>query len=201
MENLNKDYYFNDQNIIQKTRSRKRQIILINTGCPIEEYLVKITNRYNKKYTKIPTFTIGKSGQIYQHFDPSNYTQIIENQELNKQAIVIAIENIGWLTHNEETDQYFDWRGIGYSDNIFEKQWRLKKYWADYSNEQYLALIDLIDYLCIEYSIDKKIVESNIIINKPISFNGILTRSNFSKNHYDLTPAFDFEKLIDLINN
>ena len=201
MENLNKEYYFTDQAIAQKTRSKKKQIILLNTGCSIDEHLTKITNRYNKKYTKIPTFTVDKLGQIYQHIDPSNHTQIIDIQDLNKQSIVIAVENIGWLTHNEETNQYFDWRGASYSDTVIEKQWRLKKYWADYTNEQYLGLIELIDYLCIEYSIDKKIVESNIIINKPNNFNGILTRSNFSKNHYDLTPAFDFEKLIDLTNN
>jgi hypothetical protein len=201
MVNLNKEYYFTDQRVIQKTRCKKKQIILLNTGCSLDEHLTKLTNRYNKKYTKIPAFSVGKSGQIYQHIDPANYTQIIDNQELNKQSIVITIENIGWLTHNENTDRYFDWRGFAYSENIIEKQWRLKKYWADYTNEQYLALIELIDYLCIEYSIDKKFVGSNIVINKPNNFNGVLTRSNFSKNHYDLTPAFDFEKLIGLINN
>ena len=201
MVNLNKEYYFTVQKVIQKTRCKKKQIILINTSCSIDEHLVKLTNRYNKKYTKIPAFTVGKLGQIYQHYDPSNYTQIIDNQELNKQSIVIAVENIGWLNYNEEINQYSDWRGFTYSENVIEKQWRLKKYWADYTNEQYLALIELIDYLCIEYSIDKKFVGSNIVINRPNNFNGVLTRSNFSKNHYDLTPAFDFEKLTDLINN
>ena len=201
MENLNKEYYFTDQDLIQKTRTKKKQIILLNTGCSLEEHLTKLTSRYNKKYTKIPTFTVGKSGVVYQHYDPINYTELIDNQDFNKQSIIIAVENVGWLNHDEKDNHFYDWRGIQYDSNIIEREWRLKKYWADYTNEQYLALIDLINYLCIEYSIDKNFVNSNVIINKPSKFNGILTRRNFSKNHTDLTPAFDFEKLMELTNN
>ena len=194
---FNNDYYFNNPEIIQKTRVKKKQIILINTGCSVEEHLYKISNRFNKKYKKIPTFTIAKNGLMYQHYDPLYYTEIIENQDVSKQAIIIAIENIGWLDFDNINTKYIDWRGVEYQDEIVECQWRLKKYWATYTNEQYLALIQLINYLCIEYSIDKKFVDSNIIINKPNTFYGILTRSNFSKNHHDLTPAFNFDKIIE----
>ena len=139
-------------------------------------------------------------GQIYQHIDPSNHTQIIDIQDLNKQSIVIAVENIGWLTHNEETNQYFDWRGASYSDTVIEKQWRLKKYWADYTNEQYLGLIELIDYLCIHYDVVKDFIGNNIVINKPNAERGILNRGNYTKNTYDLSPAADFKKINELIN-
>lgn len=201
MVKLNKEYYSDNLELIQKTRTRKKQIVLLNTGCPIDDHLVKIGNRYNKKYTKIPTFTIDKSGLIYQHYDAINYTNIIDNQDFNKQSITVAIENVGWLDYSKITNTFYDWRGIEYASNVIEIPWRLKKYWADYSNQQYLALIELINYLCIEYTIDKNFVGNNVIIDKPNKFNGILTRSNFSKNHYDLTPAFDFGKLNELIKN
>ena len=50
-------------------------------------------------------------------------------------------------------------------------------------------------------SIEKNFIGNNVLAHKPMNFKGILNRSNFSKNHYDLTPAFDFEKLTKLINN
>jgi len=201
MVKLNKDYYFTGDTHIKKTRVKKKQIILLNTGCNFDDHITKITNRFNGKYTKLPTFTIDNSGNIFQHYDPLYYTDIIDNEDVNKQSIIIAVENVGWLNYDEKTNQYEDWSGAKYQSDILEKPWRLKKYWSTYTNEQYLALIELINYLCIEYSIDKKFVGSNIIINKPNKINGILTRSNFSKNHHDLTPAFDFEKLTELINN
>jgi hypothetical protein len=39
------------------------------------------------------------------------------------------------------------------------------------------------------------------MISKAINFRGILNRSNFSKNHYDLTPGFDFDGLANVIDN
>lgn len=200
MEKFINDYYFSDETQIKKSRVKKKQLILLNTGCPIENHFTKITKRFNGKYTKIPTFTIDKSGNTYQHYDPSLYTEAIDNEDFNKQSIVIAIENVGWLEYDEKANQYEDWCGAPYQSDVIERQWRSKKHWASYTNDQYLALSDLINYLCIQYSIDKNFVGSNIIINRASKINGILTRSNFSKNHYDLTPAFDFEKLIELIN-
>jgi len=201
MDNFINEYYFTEETQIKKTKAKKRQLVLLNTGCSIESHFIKITKRFNGKYTKIPTFTIDKSGKIYQHYDPLQYTQLIDNEDLSKQSIIIALENLGWLNYDEKTSQYEDWMGAPYRFDVVERAWRSKKYWASYTNEQYLALTELINYLCIEYSIDKNFVGSNIIINRANKINGILTRSNFSKNHYDLTPAFDFEKLIELINN
>jgi hypothetical protein len=63
-----------------------------------------------------------------------------------------------------------------------------------------LTLTELIDYLCLEYSINKNFIGDNVTTHKPINYKGILNRSNFSKNHYDLTPAFNFEKLTEIIN-
>ena len=45
------DYIINDD-LVFKSRVKKKQIILINTGYPINDYLTKITLRYNKKYNK-----------------------------------------------------------------------------------------------------------------------------------------------------
>lgn len=199
-EKLNRDHFFDTHKHIQKNRTKKKQIVLINTGCSIDDYINRINLRYNKQYKKIPAFTIARSGAIYQHYDPINTSQILDNQDFDKQSIVVALENIGWLQYNEDLNTYIDWKGTTYHEPIIEKLWRSKKYWAQYTEEQFLILTELIDYLCLEYSINKNFIGNNVTTHKPINYKGILNRSNFSKNHYDLTPAFNFEKLTEIIN-
>ena len=193
------DYIINDD-LVFKSRVKKKQIILINTGYPINDYLTKITLRYNKKYNKVPTYTIDRSGKLYQHFDPKNYTELFDDDAFNKAAITIALENVGWLEFMGDKNVYLDWRGHGYNNTVIEKNWRNKKFWAEYTNEQMETLFDLLNYLCLEYSIDKNFIGNNVLTDKLVNFKGIFNRSNFSKNHYDLNPAFDFEKLIEIIN-
>lgn len=190
-----------DSDLVFKTRQAKKQIVLLNTGYPIDDFLTKIKLRFNKKYNKIPAYTIDRSGILYQHYDPKNYSQLFDKDDLNRIAIPIAIENVGWLEHHKESNAYLDWRGIKYGGAVIETNWRGKKLWADYTDEQMAVLFELINYLCIEYSIEKNFIGNNVLAHKPMNFKGILNRSNFSKNHYDLTPAFDFEKLTKLINN
>lgn len=198
MVTLNKDHYF--ENNIFRVESKKEKIVLINTLAPIEDYLTKLSLRYNKKYTKIPTFTIDRNGVIYQHLNPDKYSKILDNDSLDSQAIVIALENVGWLNFDPIFQDYCDWRGNLYEGSVIEIPWRNKKYWAAYTNEQFSSLIHLIDYLCNEHTINKNFIGNNVLSGIK-NFKGIINRSNFSKNHFDLSPAFDFEELTKQINN
>lgn len=200
MVNINTDFVINDD-LVFKTRQNKKQIVLLNTGYPIDDFITKLKLRFNKKYNKIPAYTISRSGILYQHYNPKNYSPLFDKDDINKAVIPIAIENVGWLEYHKKTDAYLDWRGIKCNGAVIETNWRGKKLWADYTDEQVIVLSELINYLCIEYSIEKNFIGNNVLTHKPMNFKGILNRSNFSKNHYDLTPAFDFEKLTKLINN
>jgi hypothetical protein len=199
-EKFDKSYFFIKKPNILKNKSKKTQIVLLNTGYPIDDYFKKILTRHNGNYNKIPTFTIDRLGQIYQHYDPLFRSQILDNINFDKHAITIALENVGWVEFDKINNQYLDWRGLLYNQPIIDKPWRQKKYWAEYTKEQFIALTKLIDYLCIEYSINKSFIGDNVLNNKPLIFKGIINRSNFSKNHYDLSPAFNFEELSKNIN-
>jgi len=200
MANVNTDFAINDD-LVFNTRQNKKQIVLLNTGYPMDDFITKLKLRFNKQYNKIPAYTISKSGILYQHYNPKNYTHLFDKEDLNRVAIPIAVENVGWLEYHKQTESYLDWRGIKYDGVMIEKNWRGKKFWAEYTEEQITVLFELINYLCIEYSIEKNFIGNNVMAYKPMNFKGIINRSNFSKNHYDLTPAFDFEKLTKLINN
>jgi hypothetical protein len=196
---LNNEYVIENENI-KKFDELKDKIVLINTQLPIGDYLTKLKSRYGGNYDKTPTFTIDRVGVIYQHI-PDEYTsKILDNDSLGRQAIVIALENVGWVDCDDVLNQYYDWRGLIYSEPTVNISWRGKKYWAQYSDLQFSSLIELIDYLCKEHSINKNFIGNNVMCSIK-NYNGIINRSNFSKEHYDLTPAFNFEKLTEIINN
>ncbi len=197
---VNKEYYFESGERIQKNKTKKKQIILTHTSCTKEEYLAKIETRYNGKYNRLPCFFISQNGEIYQHFDPKYYSLMMWEQQIEKNSITICLENVGWLTKDIGLEKYFTWKGSEYVGDVIEIPWRNKKHWATYSEEQYTKLAELIDYLCIEYSIIKDFIGNNIVINKPNYQKGILNRSNYTKNNYDLSPAADFKKINELIN-
>jgi hypothetical protein len=107
---------------------------------------------------------------------------------------------VGWLTKDIALEKYFTWKGSEYLGDVVEIPWRNRKHWATYSEEQYLKLAELIDYLCIHYDVVKDFIGNNIVINKPNVERGILNKSNYTKNTYDLSPAADFKKINELIN-
>jgi len=197
---INKEYYFVDAEHIQKNRTKKKQIILLNSSCVLDEYLTKLRTRFNGKYNRLPCFFITQTGEIYQHFNPVYYSKLMEPQQIEKHSITIALENVGWLYRDSLTGKLTTWKGVEYSGEYVEIPWRNKKYWATYSEDQYTKLAELIDYLCIEHNIIKDFIGNNIVVNKPNNYKGILNRSNYSKNYYDLSPATDFKKLNELIN-
>lgn len=196
---INKEYYFDDSNHIQKNRTKKKQIILLNSGCSLDEHLTKIKTRFNGKYDRLPCFFISQTGEIYQHYNPIYYSLLMEGHQIEKHSITITLENVGWLFKDSLTGKFTNWKGVEYTGELVEVPWRNKKYWATYSNEQYEKLAELIDYLCIQHNIIKEFIGNNIVVNKANNYRGILNRSNYSKNYYDLSPAADFKKLNELI--
>jgi N-acetyl-anhydromuramyl-L-alanine amidase AmpD len=189
-----------DDSLVIESKCKKEQIILTNTLCSIDDFLTKIKLRYNKKYNKVPAYTIDRSGTLYFHFNTKNRTNFFDDNTINEFGIAISLENVGWLDYIDQKREYVDWRGITYSGNVMEKSWRGKRYWADYTNEQMETLLQLIDYLCITHSINKNFIGNNVFVEGVQKFKGILNRSNLNKNYHDLTPAFDFDKLTEKLN-
>lgn len=180
---------------VNNTISKKTQILLLNTNAHIQDYLAGLSLRYFGKYNKIPAFTIAKDGEVFKHYNPENTSNLIP-RVTSSHIIFIALENIGWLLYDEKNKTYYDWKNNIFSGDVFKKVWRNKEYWDKYSEVQINELNKLLDYLCIEYLINKNVVGHNTYIVDCNNYNGILVRSNYGKEYYDLSPAFDFTKII-----
>lgn len=165
----------------------KEQIVLGHTSRPIKNFLESVISR---KSIKIPNYTIDKSGNIYNHFTPDNYSYVVPNEK----TITIFLENDGWLIKKKR--YFYNWIGDLHKGNdVYELDWRGYKYWDKYTDEQTKTLKDLIDELCSKYSISRNTVGHNTKLLDPLIVKGILCRSNYYEEYTDLSPAFDFSKI------
>lgn len=165
------------------TPTEKTQIVIGHTSRCIKHYLNGIKTR---RSIKIPNYTIDKTGQIFNHFTPDNYSFVVPNQN----SITIFLENEGWLVKKKK--YYYNWVGEKYVGEIYEKEWRGYSEWAKYTDEQISSLNDLIASLTKIYGIPNIVVPNNTKMSDPSKMKGILCRSNYYEEYLDMSPAFDF---------
>lgn len=196
---INTDHTVNKKQI-SKQESVKTQILLAHTSSTIEEYFTKIHKRHYGAYDSIFTYTIGQDGTVYQHYNPNYYSKIFNLVEVDRQIISVALENAGWLKQKTSAE-YIDWKGHIYKGQAFEKTWRGKNFWAEYTPEQVESLLNLIPMLIKEFEIEPNFSGKNLPIDDPKNFKGVLNRSNYAKFYYDLSPAFNFDLITQICTN
>jgi N-acetyl-anhydromuramyl-L-alanine amidase AmpD len=193
---IDKDtYVLNNTNFYNKT-FKKTQIVIGHSGRKDMRHFESWLNRRNGKYRKTSPFSIDSNGNIYQHFDPSYYSDFLGGEQ-DKNIISITLVNQGWLKLNEN-NVYVDWLGHIYSKEtgVVEKNWRDYRYWCRYSDEQLESLKKLIIYLCDKFDIEKNIITNNVYNENTDIFKGVVFRSNYFKDLTDVSPAFEIEKII-----
>lgn len=193
--NINKKDYILKETNYHKKVYQKTQIVVGHSGRKKMRHFDAWVNRRNGNYKKTSPYTIDIDGTIYQHYDPKYYSDFL-NCEQDKCNISITLVNQGWLKLND-LNVYVDWLGHIYSKNIkpVEKSWRDYKYWAKYTEKQFVALKKLIDYLSKKFDIEKKVINNNVYDENVDLFKGITFRSNYSRDLTDVSPAFEIEKI------
>lgn len=175
----------------------KTQIILCHTSRGVKDYLTSLNFRYNGKYDRIPNYVIKKNGDVLELIGNDGYTNYHNDLTVNQKSITVVLENLGWLDKKPLTNYYINWIGDIYNGVVYEKRWRDFFHWDPYPNEQVNSLVDLCVNLCDSVGINKKCSEHNTKIDGIKRFKGIVTRSNYDSRFTDLSPAFNFEKLIN----
>ena len=182
-------------------QNKKKQIIISHTSRDIKNYLQSLKYRYNGKFNKIPNYVISKNGNILQLLDNNEHTSYFQESNINRNGIIVVLENLGWLSKEPLKDYYINWIGDIYKGNPFERKWRDYYFWDPYPENQIESLISLSENLFKEMKIEDNIVGHNTKINGIERFEGLVTRSNFDVNYTDVSPAFNFEKLINKLQN
>lgn len=182
-------------------QKKKHQIILTHSSRNINPYLTSIKYRFNGKYNRIPNYVITKDGKILQLLKNEEHTSFFPNPNINRNSIIIVLENLGWLHKEPLKDYYVNWIGDIYKGNVFEKKWRDYFFWDPYPQEQIDSTSNLVKQIIKEMKIKPNIVGHNTKIKGVERYEGLVTRSNFNSDFTDLSPAFDFEKFLKKIEN
>jgi N-acetyl-anhydromuramyl-L-alanine amidase AmpD len=179
----------------------KIQIILTNTCRNVKDYLQSLKYRYNGKYDKIPNYIVTRDGKILQLLENDEYTNYNGDSSIDKNSIVVCLENLGWLEKEPLKNSHINWIGDIYKQKVFGRKWRDYFFWQPYSEEQVISTSKLCVKISKETNIPLKSVEHNTKINGIEKFEGIVTRSNFDSEFTDVSPAFNFELFIKHLND
>lgn len=182
-------------------QKKKQQIILQHTSRNLEEYLVSLKHRFNGKYKKIPNYVVTRDGKILQLLSNESHSKIFAEDNINRNSIIISLENLGWLEKEPLNNQYVNWIGDIYKGDVYEKKWRDYFFWQPYTETQIEYTAKLCKKISEEMKIPLDTVEHNTRINGVEKFKGVTSRSNFDSNFTDLSPAFNFETFLNYLNN
>ena len=177
-------------------QKKKKQIILSHTSRNIEDYISAIKYRNNGNYDKIPNYLISREGKVIKLLPDTSYSNFFKNTNINRNSVIICLENLGWLEKKPLTDYYVNWIGDIYKGDIIEKKWRDYFFWQPYTDLQVSTCSELCKKIVNDFAIDKKCVGHNTKIEGIERFEGIVTKSNFLLESTDLSPAFNFEKFL-----
>jgi len=196
---LNIEKYGNFKSVGKQ--KKKRQIILCHTSREVEEYLTSLEFRYNSNYDKIPNYVITNNGTILQLLSNDGHTNFFQEDNINRNAIVVCLENLGWLEKKPLTDYHINWKGSIYNQQVYEKKWRDFFFWEPYNSKQVETAAELCYHLTTEIRIKKNCVGHNTKIDGIQGFEGIVSRSNFNSKYTDLNPSFNFETFNKLLEH
>ena len=182
-------------------QKKKKQIILCHTSREVEEYLTSLKVRYNSKYDKIPNYIITKEGRILQLLPDEGHSNFFMESNINRNSIIVCLENLGWLEKKPLTNHYINWKGSIYNQEVYEKKWRDFFFWEPYSDAQVKSAAELCLHLTEILKIKKMCVGHNTKIDGVENFEGIVSKSNFDGKYTDLNPSFSFDTFNKLIHN
>jgi hypothetical protein len=177
---------------VKKTKYKKTQILLYDTGRRFDNFVKKIKYRNFDVNQDIPHFGITKTGKVYNFLNPEYGLKTFDDAKLNNKQIKISIENLGWLNKNTITGVHENWIGDVYRGNPHVRRWRDRMYWDPYTKEQLQALADLCLILCVRYNIEYKCTPSSGFIENSKNIDGIVSKSNFLDIYTDINPSFNF---------
>jgi len=182
-------------------QKKKHQIILTHTSRNLNDYLQSLKFRFNGSFKRIPNYIITREGKVIQLLGNTEHSEYFKETNINRNSIIISLENLGWLQKEPLTNHYINWIGDIYKGNVFEKKWRDYFFWQPYTEKQVLSTNSLCDKLLKEMKIKPQIVEHNTKIVGVEKFVGVVSKSNFDTNYTDLSPAFNFNELLKNIEN
>ena len=180
---------------------KKIQIVLTHTSRTLFDYMVSIKFRFGGKPVRLPHYVVGRDGKVINLLSEDTNGRFTNNDRINNSAIIICLENLGWLEKEPLKQHHINWIGNIYKEKVVDRKWRDYFFWHPYTDIQLEKTAELCKELSKKHGIELKCVGHNTKVKGVESFMGILTRSNFDEFATDISPAFDFEKFNTLLKD
>lgn len=180
-----------------KSKYKKKQIILGGSLRAESNHVIHNQVREYGKTKKWSTYTIRRDGKIYEHFDPKYYSDYLGIKEIDKHSISIVLENMGSVFYDYNSDKWLNWAMEVCNESfVHEKGWKGNRYWEIYTDEQFVATVNLCKFLFEKHDITQDCLGYNVYKDGTKDFEGVVTRSNFDIDYNDLNPSFDFKRFL-----
>ena len=140
-----------------------------------------------------------RDGQILQLLGNNEHSNYFTSPNINRNSIIVCLENLGWLKKEPLSNHYVNWIGDIYKGNVFEKKWRDYYFWQPYTSIQVENTSILCSKLLKEMKIKNQVIGHNTKINGIERYDGIVSKSNFDTDYTDVSPAFNFEEFLKKI--
>lgn len=184
-----------------KTQTVKTQIILAASLRKDSNYITRLLHKDFGNTKKWNTYTIGRDGNIYQHYDDKFHSDFLGIKEADKQSISIVLENMGCLFETPD-GKYINWLNeICDKQNVVEKKWQGYNHWEDFTSQQLESLVLLCTQICNKYNIPKVCIDFHNYHKDIIKFKGIAFRSNHIEDSSDINPLFDIQNFNEMLSN
>jgi len=182
-------------------QKKKKQIILCHTSREVGEYLSSLKFRYNGSFDRIPNYVVTREGKVLQLLSNTSHTNYFPDENVNRNSVIICLENLGWLEKKPLSNSYINWKGSIYNEQVYEKKWRDYFFWQPYTTSQLKSTADLCNQLIQTLRIENRCIGHNTKVEGITNYEGIVSKSNFNSNFTDLNPSFNFEAFRKLLEN
>ena len=182
-------------------QKKKKQIILCHTSREVGEYLSSLKFRYNGSFDRIPNYVVTREGKVLQLLSNTSHTNYFPEENVNRNSVIICLENLGWLEKKPLSNSYINWKGSIYNQQVYEKKWRDYFFWQPYTTSQLKSTADLCNQLIQTLRIENRCIGHNTKVEGITNYEGIVSKSNFNSNFTDLNPSFNFEAFRKLLEN
>lgn len=182
-----------------KTVIAKTQIVIASSLRKDSNHIIRLQNRDYHKTKTWNTYTISRSGVIYEHYDPKYHSDFLGIKEADKKSISIVLENMGCLFVIAD-DKYINWLNEVCDTSLVEERKFLGYgFWEKFPEVQIESALNLCTMLCDEFGIPKYTIDFHHY-NKDIhKYKGIVFRSNYVEDSSDVNPLFDIRQFNELL--
>jgi N-acetyl-anhydromuramyl-L-alanine amidase AmpD len=202
--------------------AQPKQMIVLHFTAGLTAESAVFTFKNQKSRVGTP-YIVDRDGDIYEIFPPECWAAHLFRHnngedplyyQLEKRTVPIEIVNVGPLKPDDRNPDQLNWwppsdpktQKMTFktkwcskyeTDKYVAKQERDIFYYATFTEQQYVSVRALIDYLCARFNIPRQAPADKLKYDLLglANYRGILCHQNFREDKYDIGPAFDWIKI------